>query len=292
MPANTYIGVNGVARHVKNIWVGVNGVARKVKNGWIGVNGVARRFYMSEFAPQVHGYILFYAKNSSWQNTFFLGSCNPIALIRSNISGIGFSDGIKICGSTKYYYTSNWAYNPETLAYVKAGPGGNVCCNGTWFMQAYTRAYSGSRTEIDFRILNEDTYAVVGGYEGAIYQSEYKTFYGSGTTGHRTTTNGYTNYDEDDGYGFSILELDLVAQSLVRQLDHGYGIHAGGNIYYNQYDSYGSTYLTLVGTGGVSIRNYSSNAQVGFISTGWSSGGTVVFFGNTYWTGGVIKKPS
>lgn len=43
--AGQFIGVNGVARKVKNQFIGVNGVARKVKNGFIGVNGVARKCY-------------------------------------------------------------------------------------------------------------------------------------------------------------------------------------------------------------------------------------------------------
>lgn len=37
-----YIGVNNVARQIKNAYVGVNGVARKVKAVYVGVNGVAR----------------------------------------------------------------------------------------------------------------------------------------------------------------------------------------------------------------------------------------------------------
>lgn len=42
-----YIGVNGIARRVKNIYIGVNGVAKKVVKGYIGVNGIARLFYSS-----------------------------------------------------------------------------------------------------------------------------------------------------------------------------------------------------------------------------------------------------
>lgn len=45
MAKKTSIGVNGVARSIKNIYVGVNGVARKVKAGYIGVNGIARQFF-------------------------------------------------------------------------------------------------------------------------------------------------------------------------------------------------------------------------------------------------------
>lgn len=44
MATGQYIGVNNVARKVKNWYIGINGVARKVKAGYIGINGVARKF--------------------------------------------------------------------------------------------------------------------------------------------------------------------------------------------------------------------------------------------------------
>lgn len=40
-----YVGVNGVARKVKQPYIGVGDVARKVKNGYVGVSGVARQFF-------------------------------------------------------------------------------------------------------------------------------------------------------------------------------------------------------------------------------------------------------
>ena len=45
MSKKAYVGVNGIARNVKNIYVGVNGVARKVVKGYVGVNGVAQQFW-------------------------------------------------------------------------------------------------------------------------------------------------------------------------------------------------------------------------------------------------------
>lgn len=42
-----YVGVNDVARKVKQPYIGVNGVARKVKNGYVGVGGVARQYFSS-----------------------------------------------------------------------------------------------------------------------------------------------------------------------------------------------------------------------------------------------------
>lgn len=45
MAQKCYIGLNNLAKEIKNIYVGVNGVARKVVKGYVGVNGIARQFY-------------------------------------------------------------------------------------------------------------------------------------------------------------------------------------------------------------------------------------------------------
>lgn len=50
-----YVGVNGVARKVKQPYIGVNGIARKVAKGFVGVGNVARQCFsggtpISEFA--------------------------------------------------------------------------------------------------------------------------------------------------------------------------------------------------------------------------------------------------
>lgn len=47
MAKKTYIGVNGVAKNVKNVYIGINGVAKKVKKMYVGVNGVAKECYSS-----------------------------------------------------------------------------------------------------------------------------------------------------------------------------------------------------------------------------------------------------
>lgn len=40
-----YIGIDGIARNVKNIYIGIDGVARKVINGYIGIGGIAKTFF-------------------------------------------------------------------------------------------------------------------------------------------------------------------------------------------------------------------------------------------------------
>ena len=45
MGKNIYIGVDNVARKVKQPYIGIDNIARKVKSGFIGVNNVARQFF-------------------------------------------------------------------------------------------------------------------------------------------------------------------------------------------------------------------------------------------------------
>ena len=47
-----YIGVNNIAREIKNAYVGVNGQARKIKAIYVGVNGVAR--LVCNFAKNIY----------------------------------------------------------------------------------------------------------------------------------------------------------------------------------------------------------------------------------------------
>ena len=45
MAKQSYIGIDGTARKVKNMYIGIDNVARKIKKAYIGINGVARLFY-------------------------------------------------------------------------------------------------------------------------------------------------------------------------------------------------------------------------------------------------------
>ena len=48
------IGVDGVAREVKEMYIGVDGVAHKVRTGFIGVDGAARVFYGGYYQPAIN----------------------------------------------------------------------------------------------------------------------------------------------------------------------------------------------------------------------------------------------
>ena len=52
MAKKTYIGVNGVAKNVKNVYIGINGVAKKIKKMYVGVNGVAKECYSAISIPK------------------------------------------------------------------------------------------------------------------------------------------------------------------------------------------------------------------------------------------------
>ena len=52
--AKFMIGVDGVAREVKQMYIGVDGVAHKVKAGFIGVDGGARVFFGGYYHLRIH----------------------------------------------------------------------------------------------------------------------------------------------------------------------------------------------------------------------------------------------
>lgn len=281
MPANTYIGINGKARHIKNIYIGVNGKARKVKNGWIGVDGKARRFYMSEYYPSTHGYTLMYTMNSNSGYIISRASLNPIVMINTGLSGIGVNNAF--CGSKKYFYTTSWCYDPETLAYVRSAPGGNLWGNGTEFGQCYTTG----TTNLYFKVLNEDTYAYI--YQKAGYQNFgnlWRTPRGSGSESVNATTYAYAVDDSDTAY--VSVEINLNTNATVRTLEQYGFVASGGSISVTQWSSWGTTYMLTFTRYGCSVKNYSSLAQVSFLRTGSSS--SIIFDGVKFFYGDCIKK--
>ena len=53
MAKNAYIGVDNVARKVKQPYIGVDNVARKVKSGYVGIDNVARQCFELYSGPSV-----------------------------------------------------------------------------------------------------------------------------------------------------------------------------------------------------------------------------------------------
>ena len=93
-----YIGVDGVARKVKDAYIGVDGVARKIKKGYIGdANGIARVVYSSgkKLSSCAVGTIVQLPENGTnveyivvhqgLPSSMYDESCNGTWLLRKNI---------------------------------------------------------------------------------------------------------------------------------------------------------------------------------------------------------------
>ena len=85
MGKQTCIGVDGVARKVKNMYIGIDGVARKIKKAYIGVNGVARLFWTSEIVSY-HSVIK-----------------NVLQYRKARLAGISVGNYAVFAGGTAYY---------------------------------------------------------------------------------------------------------------------------------------------------------------------------------------------
>ena len=57
MSKGAYVGVNDIARKIKNGYIGVNDIARKIKKAYIGIGGVARPFWSLETELVYYGVI-------------------------------------------------------------------------------------------------------------------------------------------------------------------------------------------------------------------------------------------
>jgi hypothetical protein len=126
--ANSYIGVNGIARKVIEGYVGVDGVARKIKKAYIGVNGVARRIPRLPTAYQEVEYVFF--KDGAEINTELRhGDCDEIfALFKRAWTSYGAIFGNYIDENTEctrcLYYNNERSRAVLTTFQSKANAGG------------------------------------------------------------------------------------------------------------------------------------------------------------------------
>lgn len=100
MAKGAYIGVNNVARKIKNGYIGVDNTARKIKKGYIGVSGVARQFFQCGTpASQLAVGSSVYLNVSGVQTEFLIvhqglpssvydSSCNGTWLLMKDIVGL------------------------------------------------------------------------------------------------------------------------------------------------------------------------------------------------------------
>lgn len=157
MAKKTYIGVNGVARNVKNIYIGVNGVAREVKAGWIGVNGVARQFYAAGWirgngiARQFYAADWFIPAGLTMANVicayqFIHASSEAIALTDQSDGGKNLiKRGAPIWNASYGFDFPNDGWSQGSTSYLHQLDNENV----RWFEDAVIR-YSDGRRDIPY----------------------------------------------------------------------------------------------------------------------------------------------
>lgn len=83
MAKGAYIGVDGVARKVKQSYVGVSGVARKAKSGYVGVDGLARKFCGGidpVFANNDWDQIIALCQSGTIPDTWLVGDQKPMTI--------------------------------------------------------------------------------------------------------------------------------------------------------------------------------------------------------------------
>lgn len=87
------IGINGVAREVKDMFVGVNGVARRVTAGYIGLNGKSRLFFGGMYQPTVGEVIVNLTKEHTFaDDTVFVKGRYKVEIAGAVYSGFSSSN--------------------------------------------------------------------------------------------------------------------------------------------------------------------------------------------------------
>lgn len=81
MANGAYIGVDGIAKKLKNIYIGVDGMARPVKKAYIGVEGIAKLFWttsnpLPDFLIDFYGNIEGTKENPIYAITGWKGTLN------------------------------------------------------------------------------------------------------------------------------------------------------------------------------------------------------------------------
>lgn len=156
MAKKAYIGVDGVARKVKQTYIGVDGVSRKCKSGYVGVDGVARQFLQgvilaSDLALGSSVYLIengnkveYMVVHKGLPSTMYDSSCNGLWLLRKYAhSNIAFDTGNsnKYANSSVNTYLNGTFFNSfgsierSTIKQVKipysVGGGGNTLKSGS-----------------------------------------------------------------------------------------------------------------------------------------------------------------
>lgn len=179
-----YIGVNNLAKKVKQMYIGVNGVARRIKKAYIGVNGVAKLIYNSSPLN---------ASNIFTENGTFVVPETGNYTIELHGGGGGGGGGLRWRMSSDDSYTyqtggdgghSGSKYTNVrltagqiyTITVGKGGAGGSSASSSEWSGMSATAGHNGTKSSFG------NLYAVEGG-KGGGKATGYGSSYTNGATG-------------------------------------------------------------------------------------------------------------
>ena len=172
MAQKCYIGLNDLAKEIKNIYVGVNGVARKVVKGYIGVNGVARLFWEAGAKYINFWFFIETVAQGRYQNAdyFIHTSAENRYYVKLNI-GVAFFCLIKGQAGANTFYTpilisTNESAIPYVYGYSSSAASttkGTITINGdTWYWTGYTYAVYNTASYTPDCLLEDSTYVLNG----------------------------------------------------------------------------------------------------------------------------------
>lgn len=234
-----YVGIDGLAKKVKNMYVGVNGIARKVKKAYIGIGNVARLFFSSGFkylgssltgelpwpgdVPTLYkfqgGVCNFKNKLCFRITQYFIQYDKDLQVSVSTLSQV---DSLKasVTGKPKMVSDEN-----HMLTY------GLFFDRPSYFYSGYTECFDTDfvRSALPCGGYGEgvagklgDFFLCGGGYEGGVGRSSYAVFYDRETLTH-SYVSAFFNNSEEDLYGFSDGDMTNTKNYLVTHLGLGSG---------------------------------------------------------------------
>ena len=157
---NINIGVNNVARKIKNAYIGVNGIARQIQKAYIGVNGIAREIYSAYNFPVATVTRTLTQDSISYYEKIFT-TAQIADILTHNPSKVKYSIDMSIVNNQTYYDTSVYAYIYDMQYYegYSPQPSGTIYeCSGTANMggNTYHNVFTGE-TQLTSDIISKLT---------------------------------------------------------------------------------------------------------------------------------------
>lgn len=260
-----YIGVNGVARKIKDMYVGVDGIARKVKSGYVGVNNVARCFYSGSGSFAFSGAFALVSESVTIDNAQY-------ALYRLTESGVlTVGEGTKawLCGGGA---GGRNGASDDYFDYGGGGGGGGYLKNVSFTPGKYTVTIgaggtangNGGKTEV---LLNSNSYdSADGGKRGSDTPYGGSGGSGGGGSGGYSWEYGYGTNKNTAGSGAGVSTYPFGLTDLKAHCAGGGGARSG--------PGYGDTRFGGVGgTNGGNGGNYRTGLSASSRAAGGEYGG-------------------